>query len=373
MFYPEDEIQIDKVLEMLGPNSVIADGFGNVLFGANQGEAIEVPQEKDVDKEGFVYDTETKRLCCLLRTGGQDFMWVCTVTDTFEATKKLLKLIVALGETFFYNVAGQKNAFFKQLLLGGYQAVSPNEFQLYTNSLAELAQEFTVVRIEIVKSGNEDVQAQPLEECLSLVFPQQQGYCHARMDATTFAVICPLTEENTFKNVQATAENIGDTVMSELMLQAVVSVGGRVRTLKNLDMAYKSAERAGVIGNIFEIDDKCFSFDQLGASRLIYGQSKENCLAYLREVFGTQFIEERTKKTKPQEFTDELLNTIRVFLKLDQNVSEASRELYIHRNTLIYRIEKFNKITGLDCTKFEDGMKIQLGFMILKYILKTNG
>lgn len=372
MFDSEREIQIDRVLEALGTGSGLSDNVGNVLFGEKRGEIISLPNENDVDKDGFFFDRENGRLLCFIKPLQRDSVWIFTESENSEATKKLLTLVVTLGETFFYNIAVQKNSFFKQLLTGGYQAVSPNDFTLYTKNLANIAGEFTVVRVELIqKDANDENSISSLEECLRIVFPDDLGYVQTRIDMNTIAIICPINEQNPFKTIQQIAGNVKDTIMAELMQASVVSLGGRVRAVKSLDLSYKTAERAGIIGNIFEFTDKCFSYDSLGPARLIYSIQKETCITYLRETFGSTFIEERTKKAKITEFTDELLNTIKVFLSQNQNISEASRELYIHRNTLIYRIEKFNKLTGLDCTKFEDGMKIQLGFMILKYVLKT--
>lgn len=372
MFESENEIQIDRVLEVLGNGSGLADNIGNVLFGAHQGEVIPVPTEEDTDRDGFFVDKEAEKLFCISKSAQREPFWLFTNCENVEATKKLLAVVVALGETFLSNVAERKNSFFRQLLTGGYQAVSPTEFPLYTKSLSDIAGEFTVVRVELQqKEQNDENVAASLADCLNIVFPHDLGYIKTRIDANVFAVICPVNENTTFKTIQQVAGNLKDTILSELMQKVTVSLGGRVRAIKSLDLSYKTAERASTVGTVFELTDKCFSYDSLGPARLVYGMSKDTCMTYLRETFGATFIEERTKKAKISEFTDELLNTVKVFLHENQNISEASRELYIHRNTLIYRIEKFNKLTGLDCTKFEDGLKIQLGFMVLKYILKT--
>ena len=84
------------------------------------------------------------------------------------------------------------------------------------------------------------------------------------------------------------------------------------------------------------------------------------CLRYITETFGEGFIKDRSAK--------ELLNTVKVYLENNLNISEASRVLYIHRNTLMYRLEKFNKMTGLDCSKFDVGMRIGIALLILQYI-----
>ena len=114
-----------------------------------------------------------------------------------------------------------------------------------------------------------------------------------------------------------------------------------------------------------------YSYDKLGVARILYGQKRDVCESYLREVFGNSFFENCLRIQEGEtrsEGDDELIYTIKMYLKLNQNVTETAKALFVHRNTLNYRIEKFNKLTGLDCTRFEDGLRISIGFMLVNYL-----
>jgi len=363
--------QFNKVLEVLGQGSGVCDGNGTVIFGQGVGTCISVPDESEASEEGFVVRQEESKIFCLTKSGVQDYYWTFCFYSNLEETKKLLTVAKVFGDSFLNEIISKKSLFFRQLLLGGVSSVSPDEFVNFTGLLTNVSSDYTVVRVE-VSQMIDDRMLEMLRDCLELVFPSKAGFCHTRIDTLVFAIVCPITEETNYKTLQSMSNELKDTVLVEVMVPVMVSIGGRVRTLKNIDMAYKSAERAMQVGNVFDFEDKCFSFDSLGVARLIYGIPKETCLTYLREIFGQNFVDEKTKKTKNSEFNDELIKTITKYLEMNQNISETARVLYIHRNTLIYRIEKFNKLTGLDCTTFEDGMKIKLGFMILKYVQKTN-
>lgn len=378
MQYIDDVSQINKVLEIMGPSAGFCDGSGNVYFGAGQGSVMAVPEEADADSEGFVKNAESDKVFCLVHSRSQETVWVFQSLKAFnndnsEQQKKLMKVTATLAEPYFISVTGQKNAFFKQLLIGGIQAVNANEFAIQTKTLAERASEFIIIRAEL-QGANKEPYDNPtltqLEECLRMVFAPSEGFVHVRIAMSVIAVICPINELYPSKTIQTMAETLKATTISELMVPVSVAIGAKVRSLNKIDAAYKSAERAAVIGGTFEISENCYAYDKLGVARLLYGISKETCLSYLREIFGQQFIDERTKKIKQSEFNDELVNTIKSFLENSLNVSETARVLYIHRNTLIYRIDKFNKLTGLDCTKFEDGVKIEIGLMLLKYLPK---
>ena len=61
-----------------------------------------------------------------------------------------------------------------------------------------------------------------------------------------------------------------------------------------------------------------------------------------------------------------MIKTIEVFFKLDLNLSEASKELYVHRNTLIYRLDKIQKYTNYDIRKFNDAVLFKIAFFLWK-------
>ena len=183
------------------------------------------------------------------------------------------------------------------------------------------------------------------------------------------AVVCPLHAGCSFDEVLTQAYLVKDTVLSEIMMNVNVAMGAAVDSLRLLTNAYRTAERAEAVGSVFELNEKCFVYDKLGVHRVVYGLGADSCIAYMKEVFGTEFLKERFSKAKANT-KDELLVTIKLFLENNQNISETSRALYVHRNTLIYRIDKFNKMTERDCTKFADGMMIGIALLIMQYFVK---
>jgi len=156
------------------------------------------------------------------------------------------------------------------------------------------------------------------------------------------------------------ASLLADTLRAEAMVDVYVSLGPCVKTLSEINYSYKQAELSCEIGRIFEFKSPIFKYNKLGVARLIYGMEHDKCMLFINEVFGPELLKEKSGK--------ELLKTVKQFLDNNQNVSETSRSLYIHRNTLNYRLDKFNKLTGLDCTLFEDGMLFKLALMVLRYI-----
>lgn len=158
------------------------------------------------------------------------------------------------------------------------------------------------------------------------------------------------------------AELIHDTLISEIMISACVSVGTVSGSLGEINTAYADALKAAEIGTVFEMPQRCYSYGNLGIYRLIYELDAETCLQFLKETLGNDFFRD---KSGP-----ELLTTLRAFLDNNMNISEASRALYIHRNTLLYRMEKFNKLTGLDASRFDDGVRIRMVCMVIKFLEK---
>ena len=180
---------------------------------------------------------------------------------------------------------------------------------------------------------------------LQELFGTERGFLIIPIDYARTAIVCPLKEEITYSYVVDYANMIRDTLLLEAMVETYVSISSAIPSLMNLNDAYVEADKAKNIGVIFEMPDKCLEYSKLGLEKLIYSIPMDACVKYVKETFGEGFISDKSAK--------ELLNTVKVYLENNLNVSEASRVLYIHRNTLMYRLEKFNKMTGLECSKFD--------------------
>ena len=152
---------------------------------------------------------------------------------------------------------------------------------------------------------------------------------------------------------------ISDMMNTEAMIPVRVSYGTPVWQLVNLSQSYKEAQLALEVGRIFYPDRRVISYDRLGIGRLIYQLPRSLCEMFLRETFDHDVF---------AELDDEAMTTIRQFFANDLNISETARRLYIHRNTLVYRIEKMQKVTGLDIRKFDEAMTFKIAMMVHDYL-----
>ena len=138
-----------------------------------------------------------------------------------------------------------------------------------------------------------------------------------------------------------------------------IAYGTVVQEIKEVSRSYKEAKMALDVGKIFFDDRAVMAYSELGIGRLIYQLPIPLCKMFIREIFGGK---------SPDEFDEETLNTIYKFFENSLNVSETSRQLFIHRNTLVYRLDKLQKSTGLDLRVFEDAITFKIGLMVVKYM-----
>ncbi len=155
------------------------------------------------------------------------------------------------------------------------------------------------------------------------------------------------------------ARSIVDTIQSEFYLKVVVGLGTVVSTLKDLARSYKEAQVAIEVGKVFDTEKSVVNYENLGIGRLIYQLPITLCEMFLNEVFKKGTLESLDRET---------LLTIQCFFENNLNVSETSRKLFVHRNTLVYRLEKIRKITGLDLREFEHAITFKVALMVKKYL-----
>ncbi|MBQ5534873.1 MAG: helix-turn-helix domain-containing protein, partial [Lachnospiraceae bacterium] len=141
--------------------------------------------------------------------------------------------------------------------------------------------------------------------------------------------------------------------------------GKPVSEIKQVSASYKEAKMAMEVGRIFYQEKSVVSYETLGIGRLIYQLQPSLCETFLEEIFGDDI---------PEHLDEETLNTINKFFENNLNVSETSRQLFVHRNTLVYRIEKLQKATGLDIRTFDDALTFKIALMVVGYMkyIKTH-
>lgn len=161
------------------------------------------------------------------------------------------------------------------------------------------------------------------------------------------------------KDLEKLASSIVDTLSSEFYTHCTVGIGTVVTGIKDLARSFKEAQTAIEVGKVFDTERAIISYDNLGIARLIYQLPTTLCEMFLKEVF---------KKSSIESLDQETLFTIQKFFENSLNVSETSRKLFVHRNTLVYRLEKIKKITGLDLREFEDAIVFKVALMVKKYL-----
>ena len=138
-----------------------------------------------------------------------------------------------------------------------------------------------------------------------------------------------------------------------------IAYGTVVKEIKEVSRSYKEAKMAMDVGKIFFDERSIIAYSELGIGRLIYQLPIPLCKMFIKEIFGNK---------SPDDFDEETLVTIQKFFENSLNVSETSRQLFIHRNTLVYRLDKLQKTTGLDLRVFEDAITFRIALMVVKYM-----
>ena len=161
-------------------------------------------------------------------------------------------------------------------------------------------------------------------------------------------------------DIEKLAASIVDTLNGEHYIKAVVGIGTPIANVKDLAQSFKEAQIAMEVGKVFDTEQAIVSYDHLGIARLIYQLPTTLCEMFLKEVFKQGSIESLDAET---------LFTIQRFFENNLNVSETSRGLFVHRNTLVYRLEKIKKLTGLDLREFDDAIVFKVALMVKKYLI----
>ncbi len=262
------------------------------------------------------------------------------------AVSQIQNLIIAYKERF------DRNNFFQNLILDNLLLVD-----IY-NRAQKLHVEVEAPRIVyLVETRMEKDNG--ATEMLKSLFSSQNGDYITAVDEKNIILIKAVEKDESPEALEQTANMIVDMMNSEAMMKVRVSYGTVVRELREVSKSYKEAMMAMDVGRIFYAEKNVIAYSTLGIGRLIYQLPVNLCRIFIEEIFGGNQV---------YDIDDETLTTINKFFENNLNVSETSRQLFIHRNTLVYRIEKLQKATGLDIRTFEDAMTFKIAMMVVNYM-----
>ncbi len=277
----------------------------------------------------------------LLARGSSDDVYMVGKMASFQ----LSSLLTAYKERF------DKDNFIKNLLLDNLLLVD-----IYNR--AKKLHIATEVRraVFIIESSREQLNG-ALDSIRSLCGSKSRDFITA-VDEKTVIVVKEVAPGEGYEELYKAARQMKDAVAQEGK-DIHVSLGTIVGEIKEVSRSYKEARMALDVGRIFFDERDIIAYSSLGIGRLIYQLPLPLCKMFIREVFDGK---------SPDDLDEETLTTINKFFENSLNVSETSRQLYIHRNTLVYRLDKLQKSTGLDLRVFEDAITFKIALMVVKYM-----
>ena len=200
-----------------------------------------------------------------------------------------------------------------------------------------------------------------VHEIIQGLFPNKSRDYVIILDEESVVLIKELKSREDLREMEKTASIIVDTLNTESMVKAFIGVGTVADSISELPRSFKEAQTALQVGSIFEADKSIIYYNHLGLGRLIYQIPETLCRLFLNEVFREGSFEA---------LDGEYMLTIQKFFENNLNVSETSRQMFVHRNTLVYRLDKIQKITGLDLTRFDDAIILKFAILVKRYLDK---
>lgn len=251
-----------------------------------------------------------------------------------------------------YAEKNDKNTFMQNLLLNTYSEV--DAFNRAKKLRITTSARRAIFLVETKQHKDETALA-----TIRNIFSTRTRDFITSMDDSGIIIVRELQSTETYEDLENTALMLVDMLNTEAMTSAWISYSNIADDLRQLSNAYKEARTALEVGKIFYAQDNVFGYRRLGIGRLIYQLPLSVCEMFIDEIFRDEPLEA---------IDEETLITIRTFFENNLNLSETSRQLYVHRNTLVYRFEKLQKKFGLDIRTFEDALTFKLSMMVADYI-----
>lgn len=262
------------------------------------------------------------------------------------AAFQIQNLLVAYKERF------DKDNFIKNLLLDNLLLIDIYSRAKKLHIQTDVKRTVMIIETDNGKDSN-------VLEAMRTFFGSNNKDFITAVDENNVIVVKDLSEGESAKEIERAAVSMESFLTREGMTGIHIAYGTVVREIKEVSRSYKEAKMALDVGKIFFDERNIIAYSELGIGRLIYQLPIPLCRMFIREIFGGK---------SPDDFDEETLTTINKFFENSLNVSETSRQLFIHRNTLVYRLDKLQKSTGLDLRVFEDAITFRIALMVVKYM-----
>lgn len=271
--------------------------------------------------------------------------------DTAERLADILSISLSTIKNL-YDEKYDKNSFIKNIILDN---ILPSDIYIKGKELRFNTEEVRVVFLIKFLSRTEVLPFNMVQQ----IFPDKNKNYVISISEQDIVVVKEIKGGTDIREIEKLARSIADTLGTEFYAKVAIGIGTAVDNIKDLARSYKEAQTAIEVGKVFDTEKTVISYENLGIGRLIYQLPTTLCEMFLQEVFKYGSLESLDHET---------LMTIQCFFENNLNVSETSRKLFVHRNTLVYRLEKIRKLTGLDLREFDNAITLKVALMVKRYL-----
>ena len=346
---------IHQMKDVVGRTIGVIDENGIIIASSELSKIGEsrqrIKEELSYSSEYIAYEGYTYRYINANNTKMDNVVFV--EGDDVHAQKMSHMLAIALGNIKnLYDEKYDKGSFIKNIILDN---ILPSDIYIKSNELHFNSDELRAV---IVLKFLQNPATPPYEITQNIVTDKNRDFVIS-ISEQDIVIVKEVESEDSVEALEAFAKEVYDMITSEYNAKMLIGISSIVKNLRDLARAYKEARISLEVGKVFDIEKPIMSYENLGIGRLIYQLPSTLCEIFLQEVF---------KKGSLESLDRETLMTVQSFFENNLNVSETSRKLFVHRNTLVYRLEKIRKLTGLDLREFDHAVTFKVALMVKKYL-----
>ncbi len=338
---------VDRVIGVIDDNGVIIACSELVKIGEmRQGVRDELAYTSDaITSGGYTYKPIGS---------GSKWEYIVFIEGEDKFAEKIASVLaVSLSNIKnLYDEKYDKSSFIKNIILDN---ILPSDIYIKSKELRFNAEETRVVFLIKFHSKSDVLSFDMVQN----IFPDKNKDYVISTGEQDIVLVKEIKQGTDIKEIEKIAKGIADTLNSEFYTKVSIGIGTVVDNIKDLARSYKEAQVALEVGKVFDTEKNIISYENLGIGRLIYQLPTTLCEMFLQEVFKNGSLDALDRET---------LMTIQCFFENNLNVSETSRKLFVHRNTLVYRLEKIRKLTGLDLREFDHAITFKVALMVKRYL-----
>ena len=348
------QTMIHQMKDVVGRTIGVIDENGIVIACselAKIGESKQrIREELSYSADSIIYEGYTYRF---INVAGKSECITFVEGDDSHASRMTELMSIFLGNIkSLYDEKYDKGSFIKSIILDN---ILPSDIYIKSNELHFNNDESRIVIVVKFLSAPE---LPPYEIVQGIVNSKDRDYV-INISEQDVVIVKEVDADIEIDEIEKYAHSLINSIFTEHGAKVLIGISSVVDNLKDLARAYKEARIAFEVGKVFDIEKPVMSYENLGIGRLIYQLPTTLCEIFLQEVF---------KKGSLESLDRETLMTVQSFFENNLNVSETSRKLFVHRNTLVYRLEKIRKLTGLDLREFDHAVTFKVALMVKKYL-----